>query len=462
LQDFLKGFLAGLIYFTGTLYWITGVMAVYGGLSQWVAVLVNAGLILYLSVFPALFAVAVRRLLNKHGAAALLAAPFVWVASELARGYVTGFPWALLGYSQVTALPIAQLASIGGVYSLSWLTAAVSGALVFAASRSPRRYLPIATALLAIVVIGVWGSRRAAGAELTRSGEPIKVGLVQGNVDQAIKWDPRSADAIFQDYLLKTRQAIVEGAELVIWPESSTPFMFEEDPAGAEQLRTLTRQAHVSLIFGSDQIVRGSPPKYFNSAFLLRPDGALGGIYRKIRLVPFGEYVPMQRLLFFAAPLTEQVGTFTPGERAEVMPVNGHGVSVAICYEVVYPMLVRRFVSAGSELLTTITNDAWFGDTSAPEQHFEQAAMRAIEEGRYLVRAANTGISGIVDPYGRVLRRSPIFQPAVIVGDGAAAEDDDVLCAARRAGGAISCVVTVALLAWRRKRANHERDAHCR
>ena len=462
MQDFLKGFLAGLIYFTGTLYWITGVMAVYGGLSQWVAVLVNAGLILYLSVFPALFAVAVRRLLNKHGAAALLAAPFVWVASELARGYVTGFPWALLGYSQVTALPIAQLASIGGVYSLSWLTAAVSGALVFAASRSPRRYLPIATALLAIVVIGVWGSRRAAGAELTRSGEPIKVGLVQGNVDQAIKWDPRSADAIFQDYLLKTRQAIVEGAELVIWPESSTPFMFEEDPAGAEQLRTLTRQAHVSLIFGSDQIVRGSPPKYFNSAFLLRPDGALGGIYRKIRLVPFGEYVPMQRLLFFAAPLTEQVGTFTPGERAEVMPVNGHGVSVAICYEVVYPMLVRRFVSAGSELLTTITNDAWFGDTSAPEQHFEQAAMRAIEEGRYLVRAANTGISGIVDPYGRVLRRSPIFQPAVIVGDGAAAEDDDVLCAARRAGGAISCVVTVALLAWRRKRANHERDAHCR
>ena len=206
------------------------------------------------------------------------------------------------------------------------------------------------------------------------------MGLVQGNVDQAIKWDPRSADAIFQDYVRKTRQAIFEGAQLVIWPESSTPFMFEEDPVGAEQLRTLVRQARVNLLFGSDQIERSAPRKYYNSAFLLRPDGSVGGVYRKIRLVPFGEYVPFQRLLFFAAPLTEQVGTFTAGERAEVLPVNGHPVSVAICYEVIYPSLVRRFVTAGSELLTTITNDAWFGDTSAPAQHFEQAAMKPHEQ----------------------------------------------------------------------------------
>jgi apolipoprotein N-acyltransferase len=135
-----------------------------------------------------------------------------------------------------------------------------------------------------------------------------------------------------------------------------------------------------------------------------------------MHLVPFGEYVPLQRLLFFAAPLTEQVGTFEPGVNPELLRVDSHPTSVAICYEVVYPSLVREFVRAGSELLTTITNDAWFGDTSAPYQHFEQASMRAVEEGRYLVRSANTGISGIVDPYGRVLARTAIFEPAILLG----------------------------------------------
>jgi apolipoprotein N-acyltransferase len=451
-QSFRLGLVTGVIYFTGTLYWIARVMAVYGGLSFWLAALLNAGLIAYLSLFPALFAVAVRRLVSVHGREAVLAAPFIWVASELARGYMTGFPWAVLGHSQIAALPIAQLASIGGVYSLSWLTAGVGATVVFAATVDRRRFVPLAVAFLVVAALTVWGSRRLAGGELTRLGDAIKVGLVQGNVDQAIKWDPKSADAIFQDYVRKTRQAIFEGAELVIWPESSTPFMFEEDPIGAEQLRTLVRQARVTLIFGSDQIERGVPRKFYNSAFLLRPDGSVGGVYRKIRLVPFGEYVPMQRLLFFAAPLTEQVGTFTPGERAEVLPVNGHHVSVAICYEVIYPSLVRRFVSAGSEMLTTITNDAWFGDTSAPAQHFEQAAMRAVEEGRYLVRAANTGISGIVDPYGRVLSQTPLFQPAVVVGEARLLTTSTFYARHGEIVAPISCVVTAMLLLWPRRR----------
>jgi apolipoprotein N-acyltransferase len=451
-SPFVLGFLAGLLYFTGTLYWITRVMAVYGGLPFWLAALLNAGLIIYLSVFPALFAMIVRRLISVRGPEAVLAAPFIWVATELARGYLTGFPWAVLGHSQISALPIAQLASIGGVYSLSWLTAGMSAAVVFAATVSRRRFAPLALAFLAILAAAAWGSRRVAAGELTRLGEPIKVGLVQGNVDQAIKWDPRSADAIFQDYIRKTRQAIFEGAELVIWPESSTPFMFEEDPVGAAQLRTLVRQARVSLIFGSDQIEPGSPRKFYNSAFLLRPDGSVGGVYRKIRLVPFGEYVPYQRLLFFAAPLTEQVGSFTPGERAEMLPVDGHRVSVAICYEVIYPSLVRRFVSAGSELLTTITNDAWFGDTSAPAQHFEQAAMRSVEEGRYLVRAANTGISGIVDPYGRVLSQTPIFQPAVVVGQARMLTTTTFFARHGDLVTPVCLVTTLVLLFWPRRR----------
>ena len=259
-------------------------------------------------------------------------------------------------------------------------------------------------------------------AELTRAGEPLQVGLIQGNVDQADKNLAVRAASIFQDYLRMTRQAIGAGAELVMWPESSTPFMFNEDRPAAEQVRTLARQARVPILFGSDEVEwreqdgRKVPDKFYNSAFLVRPDGTTAGVYRKIHLVPFGEYVPLKGLLFFAAPLVEALGEgFVGGTEATLLPVGGHSISVAICYEIVYPDLVRQFVKGGSELLTTITNDAWFGATSAPYQHFAQASMRAIENGRYLVRSANTGISGIVDPYGRVLAQTEIFQPAVIV-----------------------------------------------
>jgi apolipoprotein N-acyltransferase len=217
-----------------------------------------------------------------------------------------------------------------------------------------------------------------------------------------------------------TREAIARGAEFVIWPESATPFAFESDPLSAARIRTLAQQSQVPILLGSDQILpagNGVPTRYYNSAYLVRPDGTTGGAYRKMHLVPFGEYVPAKRIFFFAAPLVENVSDFSAGDTATILPVGSHNVSTAICYEVVYPDLVRQFVVAGSEMLTTITNDAWFGDTSAPYQHFEQASMRAIEAGRYLVRAANTGISGIVDPYGRVLAKTEIFKPAVHVGE---------------------------------------------
>ena len=269
--------------------------------------------------------------------------------------------------------------------------------------------------LILVGVLAAWGSLRVARGDLTR-GTPARVALVQGNVAQEQKWDPRRAPDIFDSYLRMTRQAIAAGADLVIWPESATPFTFEMEHAAADSIRSLAREARVPILFGSDQIERGAPTKYYNSAYLVRADGSTGGVYRKMHLVPFGEYVPLKRLLFFAAPLVEAVSDFSAGDAAVLMDVDGHPVSTAICYEIVYPDLVRRFVAGGSELLTTITNDAWFGDTSAPHQHFAQASMRAIENGRYLVRAANTGISGVVDPYGRVVVQSRLFEPAVVTG----------------------------------------------
>ena len=351
-----------------------------------------------------------------------MAAPAVWVATELGRTYLlTGFPWVLLGYSQASVLPIAQLASLFGVYGVSMLVAAVSAALALFAVR--RQLLPAIVIFAIVLAVAAWGSWRAARSDWTRQGERIRVGLIQGNVDQGEKWNPARASEIFQGYLRMTRQAIGEGAELVLWPESSTPFFFEEDRAAADMVRSIAREARVPILLGSDQIdwrVDGNerlPDKYYNSAFLVRADGTTAGSYRKMHLVPFGEYVPLKELLFFAGPLVEAVGPFSAGTDPALLPVNGHPISVAICYEVVYPNLIRRFVRRGSELLTTITNDAWFGRTSAPHQHFAQASMRAIEEGRYLVRSANTGISGIVDPYGRVLEKTGIFQSAVLVGE---------------------------------------------
>lgn len=437
-QAFVLGLITGCLYFVGTLYWISLVMNQYGGLQMWTAVLVNALLIAYLALYPALFAVIVRRLVWAIGPRALLAAPLVWVTTELGRTHLlTGFPWVLLGYSQTPVLPIAQLASVLGVFGVSGLVASVSAALVLALAPpgygvvQRREYgadgrqadagrlqslLPLGGVVALVLAVGVWGSLRVARGELTRGGASVTVGLVQGNVDQGEKWDVARAGAIFRDYLRLTREAIAGGAELVVWPESSTPFFFEEDRPAAEQVRDIARESKVSILFGSDQIERARPNRYFNSAFMLSPQGETAAVYRKIHLVPFGEYVPLKHVLFFAAPLVEAVSDFSAGEHPVLLPVGPHSVSAAICYEAVYPDLVRRSVVQGSELLTTITNDAWFGHTSAPYQHFAQAAMRAIENGRYLVRSANTGISGIVDPYGRVISQSRIFEPAVIVG----------------------------------------------
>ncbi len=203
----------------------------------------------------------------------------------------------------------------------------------------------------------------------------------------------------------------------MIWPESSTPFYFEEDRPAGDRIRQLVRQTGIELLFGSDQMEHSTPPAYYNSAFLLRSDGSTAAAYRKMHLVPFGEYVPLKRLLFFVGPLVEGAGDFTAGGSMVMLAASFGRISTAICYEIVYPGLVRRAVLDGSQLLTTITNDAWYGYSSAPYQHFLQASMRSIEQGRYLARSANTGISGFVDPYGRVLGQSRIFERTVMMGE---------------------------------------------
>jgi apolipoprotein N-acyltransferase len=419
---FLLGLVSGVVYFGGAVYWVGRVMAVYGGLSWLVAAMVSALLVLYLALYPALFALLLGATVRRFGIAGVWTAPAIWVATEYGRGWIGGgFPWALLGSSQATVLPVAQLASVTGVYGLSWLVALV-GTAASVMVLTPRRGHRIGVAAVgaALVLVSASGVLRMARSELTRTGNVLRVGLVQGNVPQDQKWDPAYRDVILDRYLALSRQAIGSGAQMVIWPEAATPFFLDVEAALADPIRRLAAQSRTPFLIGTDDFEpgeAGEPGRIYNSAVLIDDDGVSRGKYHKMLLVPFGEYVPLKGLLFFVSPLVEAVSDFTAGVEPVVFDADGRRFSVAICYESVYPALSGAFVARGSQLLVTITNDAWFGRSSAARQHFEQGALRAIEQGRFVVRAANTGISGVVDPYGRVLRTTALFEPAVVTAD---------------------------------------------
>jgi apolipoprotein N-acyltransferase len=413
------GLTTGVTYFAGTLYWIPDVLVTYGGLVRPLAIGAGALLIAYLALFPAVFSMMVAYARRRLGPEALLVAPAIWVATELARGnLLTGFPWALLGSSQVSVVPVAQAASVVGVYGLSAIVVWPAGTIAYAYHRrGAARWAALASTVVLLVGVTVWGHTRVTATVLTREGVPLTVGIAQGNIAQNTKWNPDYAERILRTYLDLTRRIAERGVSLIVWPEASLPFFFERDPVRAEAVRALARETGAFLLIGGDQVERGqtsdAEARYYNSAFLLRPDGSVAGTYRKVRLVPFGEYVPLKSILFFLGPIIEAAGDFYPGERVEMLPVDNGRLSTGICYEVIFPGLARAAVLAGSQLLTTMTNDAWYGLSSAPYQHFEQARMRAIEQGRYLVRSANTGISGVIDPYGRVLVKTELFEPAI-------------------------------------------------
>ena len=418
------GLVTGVVHFAGMIYWIPSVMVTFGGLSTAVAWLIHAAFVGYLALFPSLFALALWAVGQRLGARAILWTPVFWVTSELGRLHLfTGFPWELLGYSQAEVLPVAQLASVTGVLGLSALVALVNGALAFGAvAAGRRRWCPLAVALGVVAVcVGLRMARLAAG-RLLHSGTAIRVAAVQGNIAQDEKWVPERAERNLGRYLDLTEIAVDAGASLVVWPEASTPFVFELDPR-AELVKALVRERRVHLLFGTTDVARPSPPghaspaPYYNAAVMLDPRGETAGVYRKQHLVPWGEYVPLRDLLFFLSPLVTKVGGFSAGDRSATLPFDGAEIGTAICYEIIYPGLVRELAVEGSQLLTTVTNDAWFGQTAAPHQHFQMATLRAIEQGRFLVRAANTGISAVVDPYGRVLDQSPLFEEAVVVAD---------------------------------------------
>ena len=447
-RGFTLGLIAGFIHYYGTIYWTGATVSTFGGLPVFVAYVVAGLLALYMAAYIALFGAITAILIRRFSVGGLWLAPCVWVSMEYLRGIlIGGFPWIPLGNTMVTFLPIAQLASLAGVYGLSIFVALLNtGFTVAVLSAGRRRVAAFASTIALIFVVSVWGGMRLSSNALT-TGPTITVGLIQGNIAQTDKWNPARAGMILDRYLQLTQQAVQKGAQFIIWPESSTPFYFEEDPAG-NIVRQMVRQIGKPLLLGSDEVEPGDQPRSYNSAFMLDTGGATAAVYRKIHLVPFGEYVPFQRLLFFVGPLVEAVSAFSAGTRVTMLPVDGHMASTAICYEVTYPALAREAVRQGSELLTTITNDAWYGESSAAFQHFEMAIMRSIEQGRYLVRAANTGISGIVDPYGRVVIRTSLFETVAVVGEARFVQARTVYATIGDLAAFLSAAIVVLALAW--------------
>jgi apolipoprotein N-acyltransferase len=414
------GYVGGLIYYGILLYWIPYVPAHYGGLSPVVSILIY----LVLIVFMALSWGGVATVFSWIGLSlprgVLLIAPLIWVSWEYVFTYLfTGFPWGLLGYSQAHNLPFLQMASVTGVYGLSFVLVLLQG--LFVLSIAARRRAPFFFALTVVLTVHAAGFLSLKKA--FPAGQPFQAAVIQGNVSADIDWDRISGQeikALFSRHLELSRQASAAGAGLIIWPESSVPLCFScQEPLFLFFKETLFRFVQTTgrtLLLGtSETTVEKGKNLYLNTALCLHSDLSMT-LYHKMHLVPFGEYTPYKKLFFFIEKVTHAIGDVTPGKAQVLHSYGGLRFGSPICYEIIFPGLVRKFIKKGADFLVTITNDGWYGESAAPQQHFQIAIFRAVENRRFLLRAATTGISGIVDPYGRVLIRSKLMTETYLTG----------------------------------------------
>lgn len=396
-----EGWLAGWAFFVPLLRWLTHTMTTFSTLSLPLAVGVLLLLAGYLALYWGAVAALVAWLRRPLGARALWLAPPLWVAAELARAHVlTGFPWGLLGYIPYRRLEVIQVAAWTGVYGVSFLVVLVNAALAWVLLERTRR--APATAV-AIVGLGVGAVLAAGIARLPApGGETLPVAIVQGNIDQAIKWNPAFQQETLRIYAELTRAAASDRRRLVVWPEAAVPAYVRYEPRILGGLTGLSAEVGAPLLVGAPDARRdGRVTRYLNSAFLVKDQG-LQARYDKMHLVPFGEYVPLKRLLFFVGAIAAEIGDFTPGGEAVIFSLDGTRFGTVICYEVIFPDLFRRFVAEGASFMVNITNDAWFGDSGGPLQHLAMVPLRAVENGVAVVRAANTGVSALVAPSGRI------------------------------------------------------------
>ncbi len=413
LNAFLLSYLTGFIFFLGTIYWLIHV-------SLPGMIIVAAYLALYFGFFGLIVNKGARLTILER----LFLIPAAWVALEWARSYVfTGFGWALLGYSQSSNLPIIQIADVSGPYGVSFLIVMFNAAAFFTIKnfrdRNERLIPVVMTAILMIAVLG-YGLLRLNNVF---TGEKIKVSVVQGNIPQDQKWDERFVTKIIDKYSALTVSAAADKPDLIIWPETSVPGFIEDQNSLLGWVRGLIKLTDVPLLVGAPRYEHVTGRElYYNSAFLFLKDGSIANHYDKMHLVPFGEYVPLQKLFFFVQRFAPRpIGDFVGGKEFTVLrfPVERSvketdhnwklmkrvGFGCLICFEDIFPDLARGLVKNNAGFLVNITNDAWFGRSSAAYQHAQASIFRAVENRVNVIRAANTGLSCFIDQKGRVVSK---------------------------------------------------------
>ena len=425
---FLLGFTFGMAHNLSLVYWTVHTMHLYGNIPLFQSIGILFLFAAYLSLYPAIFG-SLLAWLRPAPHRLLWTAPVLWVCLEMLRDHLfTGFPWELLGYTQYRHLWVIQIADIFGVYSVSALIVFVNCVLAVGLlswlelpwhPHLPSKTAATRMAAVAIVVLvginayGVWRLRST--DRIAASARQVKVAVIQGNIDQAQKWDPRFQVLTTAKYRRLSLEPAAKSADLVVWPETAAPFYLLKDKILTNMVMEGIKNTKAYFIIGSPSYAEaGDRPIFHNSAYLISPQGKPEGQYDKVHLVPFGEYVPLKRFLPFIHKLVAQVGDFKPGLKGATLHWANHQVGMLICYEVIFPELARAMTRNGADLLVNITNDAWFGRTGAAYQHFSMAVFRAVENRRFLARAANTGISGFIDAGGRILAATDLFKEAVV------------------------------------------------
>ncbi len=427
---FRVGMIAGLTHYLTLLYWVIITMRTYGYLPWWQSLSLLFLLAAYLSLYPGFFAMVLARYCRKPGHLILLA-PVFWVSFEFIRSFLlTGFPWGLVGYSQYSRLHIIQMADLFGVYGISFVlvffNAALFVLLLFLLGKDWRGHQvgafravqAVLVSLTLVTVVLVYGKIRIVAVDDAGIGVPKPhVALIQGNIDQALKWNPAYQISTTKKYVKMTMSAASRQPDLVVWPETATPFYFKTSRKLTRLVTDTVKNANVYLLVGSPSVEgkKGSRT-FYNSAYMVGPDGNTTGRYDKVHLVPFGEYVPLKFLLSFVGKMVAQVGDFSSGEKGKILSWKSDfpPVGVQICFEIIFPELSRTLVKNGAGILVNLTNDAWFGKSAATYQHFSMAVFRAVENRRSLIRCANTGISGVIDPSGRILAQTDLFEDTIV------------------------------------------------
>ena len=385
-RSFVLAYLCGIIFWSATIYWLVHV-----------TLLGTIILILYLALYFGLFGLGITFVRGISGNG-IFFIPCFWVLLEYIRSYLfTGFPWALIGFSQYKNLPAIQIADITGAWGVSFLVVLVNAAFYSVM----RKRLKLRVYLICAVIVFLslaYGFYRLSNNSNLEDRQAIKISVIGGNIPQDLKWDRQAVGFIQNRYEELTAACALDNPDLIIWPEASVPALWPSDEAEFTRVFSFARRKNINLLAGAVSCFGGN---YYNSALFIARSGVLEATYNKLHLVPFGEFVPLKNIFPFLKTIAP-IGDITAGKEYTIFK-HPAPFGVLICFEDLFPELSRQFVKKGARFLVNITNDAWYKEGSAPYQHFAASVFRAIENRLYLARSANTGISGFIDPFGRIL-----------------------------------------------------------